>query len=106
MKERSIPEAARRDKDSLEMLRVWIAGRGLHCSMRVGMYLESTQIEEETAWGILLADITRHVASALEQGYRRDEAEAVQRIQRSYLKELNRPTSAATGEFADKPKAP
>jgi Domain of unknown function (DUF5076) len=75
MNERPIPEAATRDKNSVEMLRAWIAEGGLHCSMKVGMYLESTSVSEEKAWGILLADVTRHLASALEQGHSRDRSE-------------------------------
>lgn len=38
--ERPIPEGALRDKDAVEMLRVWIAEQKLHCSMKVGMYEE------------------------------------------------------------------
>jgi hypothetical protein len=100
MNERPIPEAATRDKNAVEMLRVWIAERGLHCSMKIGMYLEKTQIAEEEAWGTLLADITRHVASALEEAYARDGSEVIQKIQRSYLAELSKPTSKVHGKFA------
>jgi len=42
LNQRPIPEAALRDKDAVEMLRVWIAGNGLHCSLKVGMYGETT----------------------------------------------------------------
>ena len=35
LNQRPIPEAALRDEDAVEMLRVWIAERGLHCSMKV-----------------------------------------------------------------------
>jgi len=31
--QRPVPEAALRDKDAVEMLRVWIAEGGLHCSL-------------------------------------------------------------------------
>jgi hypothetical protein len=33
MNERPIPEAAMRDEDALEMLRVWIAEKKRHCSI-------------------------------------------------------------------------
>jgi Domain of unknown function (DUF5076) len=99
MNERPIPEAAMRDKNSVEMLRVWIAERGLHCSMKVGMYLERVPISEEKAWGILLADVTLHLASALEQGYSRNRFEVIQKVQLSYLEELSKPTSSVEGGF-------
>ena len=53
MNERPIPEAALRDEDAVEMLRVWIAEKKLHCSMKVGMYRETTKIAEEKAWGTI-----------------------------------------------------
>ena len=42
LNERVIPEAALRDENSVEMLRVWIAEKKLHCSMKIGMYRETT----------------------------------------------------------------
>jgi hypothetical protein len=47
------------------MLRVWIAEKKLHCSMKVGMYRETMNIPEEKAWGKILADVARHFANAL-----------------------------------------
>ena len=99
MNERPIPEAAVRDKDSVEMLRVWIAEQKLHCSMKIGMYRETMNVPEETAWGVILADVTRHVAMALENKYSVDKSEVIQKIRDKYLKELGDPTSDAKGEF-------
>lgn len=100
MNERPIPEAALWDENAVEMLRVWIAEEKLHCSMKVGMYLETMNIPEERAWGMILADITRHLAAALEAGYSANRLEAMQKISDSYLKELSRPTSSSKGKFA------
>src|SRR5262245_33211441 len=69
LNQRPIPEAALRDKDAVEMLRVWIAEGGLRCSIKVGMYRETMDVAEEKAWGTILADVARHVANALESGY-------------------------------------
>ena len=99
MNERPIPEAALRDKNAVEMLRVWIAEEQLQCSMKVGMYQETMNIPEGRAWGVILADVTRHVASALEAGYSADRAEIIQEIRASYVWELGKPSSGATGEF-------
>jgi len=102
MNERPIPEAALRDADAVEMLRVWIAEKKLHCSMKVGMYRETMNIPEETAWGTILADVARHVANALESGYSTDAAESLQRIPDSFVKELDAPTSGAKGGFVQR----
>ena len=105
MNERPIPVAALRDKSSVEMLRVWIAERKLHCSIKVGMYRETSDVDEERAWGVILADVTRHVAMALELEYSIDRIECVRKIRQSYLKELDAPTSDAQGAFVNWKKA-
>ena len=99
MNERPIPEAAQRDKNAVEMVRVWVAERGLHCSLKIGMYRETTSISEEKAWGIILADIARHVARALTADHDGDQSASLQRIQQSFLAELDAPTSEVSGSF-------
>lgn len=51
MKELIIPEAAQRDEDSIEMIRVWIAERGLHASLNVGLYGDRPAFERSMQWG-------------------------------------------------------
>ena len=99
MNERPIPEAALRDRDAVEMLRVWVAEKKLHCSMKVGMYQETMNIPEEKAWGVILADVARHLSNAMESGYGGDAAKSLEKIQESFLKELRKPTSQAAGGF-------
>lgn len=98
MNERPIPEAANRDENSVEMLRAWIAERGLHCSMKVGMYSEMGK-SEERAWGILLADVTRHIANALFEEHGIEKTKTLTSIRESYLTELSKPTSEVKGKF-------
>ena len=100
MKEMPIPEPALRDKNAREMLRAWIAERQLWCSIKVGLYQEATNISEGRAWGILLADVTRHIATAMESAYSTDRTKIIEEIRDNYLKELGKPTSDTTGEFA------
>lgn len=102
LNQRPIPEAALRDEEAVEMLRVWIAEQGLHCSLKIGMYRESTNIPEEKAWGTILADVARHVANALESGYSSDADESLRKIRDSFTKELGEPTSKAEGDFVRK----
>ena len=54
----AIPPAAQRDKASFEVLRVWIAEHGQHVSIQSGAW------EDPFAWGIVLADLARHIALA------------------------------------------
>jgi aminopeptidase C len=102
MNERPIPESALRDKDSVEMLRVWIAEEGLHCSLKVGMYHESTNTPEEKAWGVILADAVRHIAKALETSYSGNYDESIKKIKESLLQELVSPTSDIKGDFIER----
>lgn len=102
MNERPVPEAAQRDNNSVEMLRVWIAEKGLHCSIKVGMYQESGLAREEKAWGIVLADAARHLSMALEKFYDANAEDALQAVKTSFLRELDKPTSKLTGDNPSK----
>ena len=102
LNQRPIPDAALRDQDAVEMLRVWIAERGLHCSMKVGMYRETMSVPEEKAWGRILADVARHLAHALESGYSTSADDSLKKIRESFLEELGDPTSETTGGFSRK----
>ena len=98
MRELPIPPAAERDSNSWELLRAWVAEKGLHCSLKIGVY-ESEGFVEEEAWGIILADAARHVADALSlQGLRERDA-ALREIQLSFEAELAKPTSGTEGSF-------
>ncbi|MGH9895327.1 MAG: DUF5076 domain-containing protein [bacterium] len=88
----------RHDEKSVEMLRVWIAEHRLWCSIKVGVYAD-TAVNEEKAWGVILADATRHIAAALESSQAAKAAETIWKIRASYLTELSRPTSEAKGDF-------
>lgn len=99
MNERPIPPAAMHDADSVEMLRVWIAERKLHCSMKVGMYQDGMGIPEADAWGTILADVTRHLAEALASKYGADQEETIARIRNAFLHEISNSTSKSDGGF-------
>lgn len=101
MNERPIPPAATRDANAVEMLRVWVAERGLHCSMKVGMYEENGPHPEDRAWGIILADAAKHLADALASLGIRDRETALQEIARSFASEVQNPTSESEGSFVD-----
>jgi hypothetical protein len=100
--ERPIPEAAVRDSDAVEMLRVWVAEGGLHCSLKIGMYKESMNIDEELAWGKILADVAKHISNALQELGSTNSNDSMLKIRDSFISEIDRPTSTATGEFVRK----
>jgi hypothetical protein len=89
----SIPPVAQRDKASFEVLRVWIAEQGQHVSIRSGAW------EDPFAWGIVLADLARHIALAHElQMEGADKAAFLQRLLEGFQAEIDNPTDEPEGE--------
>lgn len=102
MQERPIPAAAVEDKDSVEMLRVWIAGGGLHTSLKVGMYKETMNVSEEKAWGKILADTARHISRALAQGYDAHSGTSLDLIKQYFNAQLEKPSTDIRGSVLKK----
>ncbi|GLQ97280.1 DUF5076 domain-containing protein [Dyella mobilis] len=100
LKELLVPPSALDDPHAVEMVRVWIAQGKLESSIKVGMYAESTDIAEDFAWGVILADLARHISNALQSGYGFT-GDVLERIKTSFLDELGAPTSAVQGAFVD-----
>ena len=99
MNERPIPTAALRDEASVEMLRVWVAEKQLHCSLKIGMYRDGVGIDEESAWGTILSDAARHISRALHPEDVEAEEAALEKIRHRLNEELAAPTSDAKGGF-------
>jgi hypothetical protein len=90
-----IPPAASRDKASFEVLRVWIAEQGQHVSIRSGAW------EDPFAWGIVLADLARHIALAHQLQHPGEEADQeafVARLLEGFHAEIENPTDEPEGE--------
>lgn len=98
MKTLVIPPAAQRDENSIQMLSAWIAERGLHCTMNVGMW-EGEGHDEPKAWGILLADVVRHVSNAICESKGTPSDKTILEIFDSLRDELDDPTSPTKGSF-------
>jgi hypothetical protein len=89
----SIPPAAQRDKASFEVLRVWIAEQGQHVSIRSGAW------EDPFAWGIVLADLARHISLAHKlQNEGTDEEAFLARVLEGFQAEIENPTDEPEGE--------
>ncbi|TMH32544.1 MAG: DUF5076 domain-containing protein [Betaproteobacteria bacterium] len=68
------------------------------CSLNIGMW--STEGKPEAAaWGILLADVIRHLANAIREEHGVELDTTVHKVVESLLSELDQPTSAAHGSF-------
>jgi hypothetical protein len=89
------PPAAQRDKAAFELLRVWVAEQGQHVSLRGGTW------EDPFAWGIVLADLARHIALAHElQGEVPDKDAFLERLLEGFNAEIDNPTDEPEGEVS------
>lgn len=90
----SIPPVAQRDRASFEVMRVWIAEQGQHVSIRSGAW------EDPFAWGIVLADLARHIALAHElQGETPNKDAFLERLLEGFNAEIENPTDEPEGEI-------
>lgn len=89
-----IPAAAQRDKASFEVMRVWIAEQGQHVSIQSGAW------EDPFAWGIVLADLARHIALAHQMQNSKIDPEAfLERLLEGFQAEIDNPTDEPEGEI-------
>src|SRR5256714_11246180 len=83
------PPPATLESGGTEVLRAAIVDGGLHVSLR-------RAFDDPEAWGMLIADVTRHVARiyATEDKFR--EEETIERIRAIYEAEMDAPTDPGT----------
>ena len=80
--ELAIPASAKSDPKATEILRVWSANGGHHVSMQAEPW------EDVGAWGIMLADLARHVADTYHEDEGMDRNQALRRILTFLVREL------------------
>jgi hypothetical protein len=88
-----IPQAATEDPASFEVLRVWVANRAQHVSLRAGVW------DDPAAWGIMLVDLARHVANAYQQDAGLDPRKVLERIKAGLDAEWDSPTDEPSGQI-------
>ena len=92
----AVPPAAARDRASFEVMRVWIAEKGQHVSIQSGAW------EDPFAWGIVLADLARHIAQAHRmQDKKIDPEKFLARLLEGFEAEIEDPTDEPEGEMID-----
>ncbi|WP_263370324.1 DUF5076 domain-containing protein [Granulicella cerasi] len=88
------PPAADRDSAAFELLRVWVAESGQHVSLRTGMW------QDPAAWGVVLADLARHIVNAEAlRDKNLDREDFLDRLVDGFDAEIDSPTDQAEGEI-------
>lgn len=87
----AIPPMAKADPKSFELIRAWVAQGDLHVSLQLGGW------EDPTAWGVVLADVLRHVANFYEEKKGIDPEETIARVKAAFDAEVESPTDEAEG---------
>jgi hypothetical protein len=91
-----IPDAARSDADSREVMRAWLADSGFHVSLFI-----PDDWSDPGNWGVAFCDVARHLADAYRQKYQRDPQDTLRRIHDAFIAELSSPTDTPTGGFVE-----
>jgi hypothetical protein len=95
MNELIIPPAAAEDPKSIEVMRCWVASKALHVSLKPETW------PDPAAWGIVLADVIRHLADAYNKSYGKGKNGTIRQILSLQKSELNFPTDEPTGDFVE-----
>jgi Domain of unknown function (DUF5076) len=93
--ELAVPANVATDPNATELIRAWAAQGGLVCALNPGAWPKD---RAAIAWGILLSDVARHVANALEQSYGLRKSAVLARMREVFNTELDRPAEVK-GKF-------
>lgn len=87
-----VPPVAQKDKKSFELIRVWIAEQGQHVSLRSGVW------EDPAYWGVMLADLAKHIVKAHTlEDKDLDGEDFLERLRQGFETEMDSETDEATG---------
>lgn len=88
-----VPTEVEDDPKAREVLRAWVANGGLVCALRPESWPDASN------WGIVLADVARHLANAVHDLNGDEPAVTVEQIRKLFNAELANPTDEPTGHF-------
>jgi hypothetical protein len=94
--ELAVPQNVAAGKNAAELIRAWASGGGLVCSLNPTAWPKD---QAPIAWGILLSDVARHVADALQQAHSLDKRAVLARMREVFDTELEGPTADTKGKF-------
>jgi hypothetical protein len=89
------PPAAIDDAKSFEIARLWVASDSQHVVLRTDVW------PDPAAWGIVLADLARHVALAYHRRDDHDVEDVLERVLAGFHTELESPTDSLDGGIPD-----
>lgn len=81
------------DPKAREVLRAWVANGGLICALRPETW------DDAANWGIVLADVARHIANAVQELHGEEASATLAEIQNVFNAELGEPTDTPTRYF-------
>jgi hypothetical protein len=90
-----VPPLAEGDEKAQELVRAWVSQGNLHVSLRPDAF------DDPIAWGVLLADLARHVSLAIEQTQGTDQAKTLARIRSMMEAEFEGPTEMPKGSISN-----
>jgi recombination DNA repair RAD52 pathway protein len=92
--ELSIPEKVRGDKSAAELIRAWVTANGdVHVTIKTDVW------QDPAAYGIVLADLARHIANGFNQSQGKDVDDALRRVVEGFSAEVVSPTDTPTGQI-------
>lgn len=89
----AVPSEVEKDNQATEVLRAWVANGGLVCTLRPETW------DDPSSWGIVLADVTRHIANAVKELRGDDSAITIAAIRAMFNSELADAADEPTGRF-------
>ena len=78
-----IPPGAESDPKAFELVRAWVAQGDLHVSLQMGGW------DDPTAWGVVLADLVRHVARFYAEQKKLNPEQTMARVRATMESELD-----------------
>jgi hypothetical protein len=91
-KQLPVPQAAVKDRNSVEIFRVWAVDNTQHVSVNAGLW------EDPAIYGLVLADLAKHITNAYKQRLSRDPQKTLERIMAGFAAEMDSPTDTPRGQ--------
>jgi len=95
LRELTIPQKAKDDKNSFELSRIWIASGELQISLLTGVW------EDPASWGIALVDLMKHIANGYSLNQNENKTDILLRIKEGFDAEWSSPTDEPSGNIVD-----